>query len=261
MTTAGDWIREHGQEFEPARGYLLPYLQYGPNYQYMQLMEAAVAAKALGRSLLMPHFLSWVNDETGSAGRASSFAETFDVDAVSRFVSLEPIQQAKPHTLVTLAKYKERKLSQFLSLQRMPCCPRRQKFRKGTVVTSEAHIQGLVNQARLTAASTIGWYSFFSVDRALMLQAARHFLRAPKVRQRASAISQQLFGGEPFVAVHLRREATEIGCSRGSPSVLCPLPGPDYTLDTQQARLPAAQLVWRMPQVIASLLPPHAGAE
>jgi hypothetical protein len=236
MTTAGDWIREHGQEFEPARGFLLPYLQYGPNNQYMQLMEAAVAAKALGRSLLMPHFLSWVNDETGSAGRASSFADTFDVDAVSRFVSLEPIQQAQQHTLVSLSEYKDKKLSQFLSLQRIPCCPRRQKFRKGTTVASEAQIQGLVRQTRLLAAPTIGWYSFFSVDRVLMLQAARHFLRAPKVRQRAQTISQRLFGGEPYVAVHLRREATEIGCSRGAPSVLCPLSGPEYTLDTQQAR-------------------------
>jgi hypothetical protein len=65
-------------------------------------------------------------------------------------------------------------------------------------------------------------------------QAARHFLRAPRVRERAQAIARQLFGDEPFMAVHLRREATEIGCAHGAPSVLCPKPGPEYTLDTRQ---------------------------
>lgn len=62
-TQAGSWLQHNSAG---RASLLLPYLQYGPNNQYLQLMEAAVAARALGRSLAVPRFHSWVNDETGS---------------------------------------------------------------------------------------------------------------------------------------------------------------------------------------------------
>ena len=36
----------------------------------------------------------------------------------------------------------------------------------------------------------------------------------------------------PCLAVHVRRERTPLGCKRGEPSVLCPKPGPKFTINT-----------------------------
>ena len=90
---------------------LLPYVQYGPNNQFMQLMEAAVAAKALGRTLLVPSFRAWVQDETGSRGSHVRFQDVWDEDVLSRYVPLAHgarRSQLKSHTLITLADYKQK---------------------------------------------------------------------------------------------------------------------------------------------------------
>jgi hypothetical protein len=91
--------------------FLLPYVQYGPNNQFMQLMEAAVAAKALGRALLVPSFRAWVQDETGSRGSHVRFQDVWDEDVLSRYVQLAHgarRSSLKSHTLITLADYKQK---------------------------------------------------------------------------------------------------------------------------------------------------------
>lgn len=79
-TTAAAWLKQ--RRALASELCLLPYLQFGPNNQFLQLMEAAVVAKALGRVLLLPEFHSWVGDETSSRGTIVAFHETFDRESV-----------------------------------------------------------------------------------------------------------------------------------------------------------------------------------
>lgn len=219
-------------------GFLLPYLQYGPNNQFLQLMEAAVAAKALGRALLVPSFRAWVQDETSSAGSLIRFEDTWDVDALSHYVQLaHPPSRTSTltgHTLVALADYKQKATEDYLRVQRLPCCPKKKRV-KGTQVGSSEQVRRLARDAGIGPQQPlIGWYSFFTTARPQLVEAARHFRRAAPIRTQAERLAEVLFGGEPFLAVHLRREVTDLGCTLGHPTVLCPKNGAQWTIETPQ---------------------------
>lgn len=219
-------------------GFLLPYLQYGPNNQFLQLMEAAVAAKALGRALLVPSFRAWVQDETSSAGSLIRFEDTWDVDELSNFVQLaHPPSRTSTltgHTLVALADYKQKATEDYLRVQRLPCCPKKKRI-KGAQVSSTEQVRRLARDAGVGPQQPlIGWYSFFTTARPQLVEAARHFRRAAPIRTHAERVAEALFGGEPFLAVHLRREMTDLGCAFGHPTVLCPKDGAQWTIETPQ---------------------------
>ena len=219
-------------------GFLLPYLQYGPNNQFLQLMEAAVAAKALGRALLVPSFRAWVQDETSSAGSLIRFEDTWDVDALANYVQLaHPPSRTSTltgHTLVALADYKQKATETYLRAQRLPCCPKKKRV-KGTQVGSIEQVRRIARDAGIGPQQPlIGWYSFFTTARPQLVEAARHFRRAAPIRTQAERLAEALFGGEPFLAVHLRREVTDLGCAVGHPTVLCPKDGAQWTIETPQ---------------------------
>ena len=108
---------------------------------------------------------------------------------------------------------------------------------KGAVVDSADTVQRIVTDAGVwPKVPLLGWYSFFTVERPMMLEAARFFRRAAPIRRQADQLADALFGGEPFLAVHLRRESTDLGCARGHPTVLCPRDGGIWTIETPQAR-------------------------
>lgn len=282
--TAGEFMRRHA---DARRFVVMPYLQYGPNNQacshdlplsllsghacsgpgprsqFLQLMEAAVVARSLGRSLVMPNFRAWLNDETGSRGTAQTFPDTFDVDAVNRFVPLSTASEAwvgrgRSHLVLSTNDMKQQRLADFLAAQRLPCCPQRRRLRGVGSIANAWQVQQLVRQAGVASAPVIGWHSFFSLERALLLEAARAFRRAPAVQHRARALASSLFGSRPFLAVHLRREKTELGCVRGRPSVLCPKTGPEWTLDTRQvvAAVRAAQQRFNVDHIYISTIWP-----
>ena len=63
----------------------------GPNNQYRQLLEAALAAKASGRAaFVLPPFVKWNRDQ--SSRYAYNFSSTFDAAALSRFVPTVPVR-------------------------------------------------------------------------------------------------------------------------------------------------------------------------
>ena len=247
---------------EQQRGLLLPYVQYGPNNQFLQLMEAAVAAKALGRALLVPSFRAWVQDETGSRGSHIRFEDVWDVDVLSRYVQLAHgarRSMLKSHRLITLADYKQKAVDEFLKVQQLPCCPKKTRL-KGSVVDSAEAVRRIAADAGVgPRVPLLGWYSFFTVERPQLLEAARFFQRAARIRRQAEQVADALFGGEPFLAVHLRRESTDLGCARGHPTVLCPRDGAVWTIETAQvlAEIQAVQLSSGLRHVyIATIHPP-----
>ena len=220
--------------------FLLPYLQYGPNNQFLQLMEAAFAARSLGRALLVPSFRAWVQDETGSRGTHVKFEDTWDVDVLSKYVQLAnpPTRTGTltSHTLVAVSDYKQQAIEDFLRVQQLPCCPKKKRL-KGALVGDDETVRRLAADAGVgPRAPLVGWYSFFAVAHDQLLQAARHFQRAAPIRRQAEQVAEALFKGEPFLAVHLRREQTFLGCAQGHPTVLCPRDGPMWTIETPQAR-------------------------
>lgn len=219
----------------------------------------------------------------------------------------------RDHVLLSASDIKKGRVATYLAEQRVPCCPTKRKLKpdrpgEGSVRTL-AEVRTLVAEAAAGGAGKkkafdpeapmLGWYSFFVMGKPLLLDAARAFQRAPHVRASATAVARSLFGGEPYLAVHLRREATQVGvrrearggiepigewgpisnekgsawasgsksarlstcdsrtaarewlisapsvthsplshrvpqlgCSKGSPSVLCPLNGSEWTIDT-----------------------------
>ena len=131
---------------------------------------------------------------------------------------------------------------------------------KGTVVDSADTVQRIVTDAGVwPKVPLLGWYSFFTVERPMMLEAARFFRRAAPIRRQADQLADALFGGEPFLAVHLRRESTDLGCARGHPTVLCPRDGGIWTIETPQvqAEILAVQRTSGLKHVyIATIHPP-----
>ena len=292
--------------------FLLPYVQYGPNNQFMQLMEAAVAAKALGRALLVPSFRAWVQDETGSRGSHVRFQDVWDEDELSRYVQLAHgarRSSLKSHTLITLADYKQKvslslslslslrlslrlslslslslrlsltltlrlslsltptlnldqAVDEYLKVQQLAASSGRVKKTrlKGAVVDSVDAVERIATDAGVgPKVPLLGWYSFFTVERPQLLEAARFFRRAASIRRQAEQVGDALFGGEPFLAVHLRRESTDLGCARGHPTVLCPRDGGIWTIETPQvlAEIKAVQLSSGLKNVyIATIHPP-----
>ena len=167
MGSAGDWVHEYEVQHAAPHRYVMPYLQYGPNNQYLQLMEAAVVARALSRALVAPRFNAWVNDESESRGRTVEFSETFDVAAVSQCVPLASTADVMRagmagHPLFALSDYK--RAERFLAAQRLPCCPRRGRLRKQRLA-SEAQVQQLVAGDHRASHLVVGWHSFFAVER------------------------------------------------------------------------------------------------
>jgi len=237
-------VRSHPQK----ERVLVPYLQYGPNNQYLQLMEAAVVARILGRSLMIPSFQAWVNDETGSRGQSVAFGDTFDTDAVKRFVALSLPPSAgrsaegwEGYTLIAASDYKKEKMAAYVQQQHLPCCPEKRRAKTPRLAAPD-DVRALTREFGVSGSTpVVGWYSFFLLDRALVLEAAAAFRHAPQIRSRTATLVRALFGGERFLAVHLRREASNLGCSRGSPTVLCPKEGREWTFETDRVRTEIAQ--------------------
>ena len=131
---------------------------------------------------------------------------------------------------------------------------------KGAVVDSVDAVQKIATDAGVgPKVPLLGWYSFFTVERPQLLEAARFFRRAASIRRQAEQVGDALFGGEPFLAVHLRRESTDLGCARGHPTVLCPRDGGIWTIETPQvlAEIKAVQLSSGLKNVyIATIHPP-----
>lgn len=135
----------------------------------------------------------------------------------------------RDHVLLSASDIKKGRVATYLAEQRVPCCPTKRKLKpdrpgEGSVRTL-AEVRTLVAEAaaggagKKTAfdpeAPMLGWYSFFVMGKPLLLDAARAFQRAPHVRASATAVARSLFGGEPYLAVHLRREATQVGVAGG----------------------------------------------
>jgi hypothetical protein len=189
--TAGAWVQQLEAQSAP-RLYVLPYLQYGPNNQYLQLMEAAVVARALGRALVAPTFNAWVNDESASGGQTFAFEETFDAGAVARCIPLVAPADAmragiKGHPLVMMSDFSAKKTQRFLAAQRLPCCPRHQRLPKQRIA-SEEQLQRMLHFDRGVPA-VLGWHSFFAVERKLLLATAKCFARASPIRAQAHALA------------------------------------------------------------------------
>ena len=72
-----------------------------------------------------------------------------------------------------------------------------------------------------------------AVEKELILQAAAACQRAPHVRKYASQLRESLFGPSsgPLLAVHIRREASDLGCESGRRFVVCPIPGQTVTTE------------------------------
>uniref|UniRef100_A0A7S0JHB2 O-fucosyltransferase family protein n=1 Tax=Calcidiscus leptoporus TaxID=127549 RepID=A0A7S0JHB2_9EUKA len=135
--------------------------------------------------------------------------------------------------LLAISDYKKARMAAYMKSQLLPCCPRKARA-KPMQLRSNRDVEQLVYSQGLAELPVLGWYSFFAVDRPLMLDVARAFRRAPSIREKASAIAKALFGQERFLAVHLRREATDLGCTAGRPSVLCSKPGAQFSIETTQ---------------------------
>ena len=73
----------------PAGQWLYPFSSVGgPNNQYLQLILAALAAKASGRTLLLAPFVKWGHDP---GTFAKNFSSTFDAGALARFVPVRSL--------------------------------------------------------------------------------------------------------------------------------------------------------------------------
>lgn len=73
----------------PAGQWLYPFSSVGgPNNQYLQLILAALAAKASGRTLLLAPFVKWGHNP---GTFAKNFSSTFDAGALARFVPVRSL--------------------------------------------------------------------------------------------------------------------------------------------------------------------------
>ena len=73
----------------PAGQWLYPFSSVGgPNNQYLQLILAALAAKASGRTLLLAPFVKWGHNP---GTFAKNFSSTFDAGALARFVPVHSL--------------------------------------------------------------------------------------------------------------------------------------------------------------------------
>ena len=80
---------DHLPRGAPAGRWLYPFSSVGgPNNQYLQLILAALAAKASGRTLLLAPFVKWTHDR-GTFAR--NFSSTFDAGALARFVPVHSL--------------------------------------------------------------------------------------------------------------------------------------------------------------------------
>ena len=74
----------------PAGQWLYPFSSVGgPNNQYLQLILAALAAKASGRTLLLAPFVKWGHNP---GTFAKNFSSTFDAGALARFVPVQSLE-------------------------------------------------------------------------------------------------------------------------------------------------------------------------
>ena len=73
----------------PAGQWLYPFSSVGgPNNQYLQLILAALAAKASNRTLLLAPFVKWGHNP---GTFAKNFSSTFDAGALARFVPVQSL--------------------------------------------------------------------------------------------------------------------------------------------------------------------------
>ena len=89
LFTGGYPGADHRRVLPPAGQWLYPFSSVGgPNNQYLQLILAALAAKASNRTLLLAPFVKWGHNP---GTFAKNFSSTFDAGALARFVPVQSL--------------------------------------------------------------------------------------------------------------------------------------------------------------------------
>ena len=206
--------------------YLVPLLLYGPNNQYSGFLDGLAIAKLTNRTLVLPkYFARWYRDTVSSP--KVSFNEVFEHSNFSDYVDValaddvRPLFQRKLQWTILASPVPKARLVDALDLLEFPCCPS-----KKALIPSHSRAK-LVEDAfaKLTATTFVCLAPLFVLDgeKRLLLEAAEHRVRSQRIRSFASLARTSLFGSaEAVLAVHIRRESTDLGCDDRRRYIVCP---------------------------------------
>lgn len=212
----------------PSERYLFPVLVSGPGNMYVGFREAAILARRLGRTLVLPHFVVHNTVRADSARNTIPFADTFDVDAlrpllpVVRYEALGP----RPTRLFHIRKRDspgQRMVDRYLAhvdpaydvaLAALPHHWLERRYIQSPADLDELRalddevlcVAGIFNTVKLSACLINHCvrcppHPAFAAD---YDDVCRHTRRAAHIRDRAAAFIADRFGDRPFVAFHLR---------------------------------------------------------
>ena len=216
--------------------YLVPLLSYGPNNQFDGLLEATSLAFLTNRTLLLPHsFARWYRDEASPAH--VPFEDVFDAAPLLAtgqvaFVDAEirALWSRKLDWSVLASPMRKQRLDHALFQLGLQGRPKHKHVVKAHSRAKDVK-QQFADHARLREATFVAIAPLFVIDgeRSLLLNAARLRERSQRIKDLASKARVALFGDArddvaPLLAVHVRRESTEIGCHDGARFVVCPRP-------------------------------------
>lgn len=209
--------------------FLVPILLYGPNNQYNGLLEAMAVAKLTGRILVVPkYFARWYRDDTSreripvdSVFEPSDFVATVTPDEV------RDLYVRKLRWTIMASPVPTERLRGAMDLLDLPCCPG--KLSKVPAHSRAATVVDHFTSEPLLNATFVVISPLFLLDqeKSLLVDAAKHRHRAHAIRYMARRARSKLFGdtGEPLLAVHIRRESTNLGCAKDRRFVACNDPG------------------------------------
>lgn len=213
--------------------YLVPILLYGPNNQFQGLLEAAVIARLVERTLVLPrNFSSWYRD--GVSPKTIPFDDVFDSAFLGNFTPLKFVDKdiqelytkKLPWTTIT-SPVPQSRLSAALSNIGFDSAPSKKMIVPGHLKSDM--IRHYFAEPPLKLPSFVIMATFQSLaptEEGLLVEAAHFRLRSERVRNLAKRLLQSIFSedGHGFVmAVHVRRESTTLGCSSLRRYVACPL--------------------------------------
>ncbi|KAJ8601280.1 hypothetical protein CTAYLR_007754 [Chrysophaeum taylorii] len=202
--------------------YLVPILLYGPNNQFSGLLEGAAIAKLTNRTLVVPRFFGrWYRDNASAA--TASFDDVFDLAALAAYVDVSRAEDVQYAAALLAAPVPKDRLRHAMALIPLPCCPSRKlepPLRSHSRATAVA-------KALDVSATFVAIAPLFVLDgeRRVLVEAAKFRVRAPEIRALAAKAEARFFGTDDRVlAVHVRRESTDLGCDDRRRYVVCPRP-------------------------------------
>ena len=209
------------------RKYLVPLLLYGPNNQFSAILEGMAVAKLTGRTFVVPkYFGRWYRD--GLSEPRTLFGDVFELEesfvGLARTEDIFDVYARKKSWAILASPVPKTRLRDAMTLLDLPCCP----SKKGSTISSHSrarHLKSFFSQAPFRNATFVFVAPLFILDgeHGLLLEAAKSRNRSETIRHFAVQATDHFFGKKKnILAVHVRRESTDLGCDDERRYVVCP---------------------------------------